>query len=463
MKNNPKTMNSWAMYDWANSAFLLTVRTAIFPIYFEAVSKTHAIDQGAAADQSTYLIDYMGMKIQNSVAYSYNTSLAFLSVVLLLPWLSGIADYAGLKRRFMQIFCYIGAAACMAMYFFTKDTIGFGLNMMLIATIGLYGSLAFYNSFLPEIATDDKIDALSAKGYVLGYIGSVILLIINLLVIQKCEWFFDITGKTNEILSYTTNITPAAAMQQAIDYYRGIASRLAFLSVGVWWIGFAQITFYNLPKETSKGKITRSIWANGFREFIDVFKNLKHQAQLKTYLIGFLFASIGLQTTMNLASLFGAKELKMPAPNLILVLLIIQLVAAVGAYLMGKLSKKIGNLGVLVLCSIVWIGVGVAAYFVRTESQFYVLASVVGLVMGGMQAIFRSTFAKFIPENTHNSASYFSFFDNTEKIAVVIGAFVYGFVDQLTGSMRNSALALTVFFVVGLVFLIKAKRVDKTA
>ena len=455
-------MHSWAMYDWANSAFLLTVRTAIFPIYFEAVSRTHAIEQGASANQNTYLVDFLGLKIQNSVAYSYNTSLAFLAVVILLPMLSGIADFGGLKRCFMQFFCYLGAIACMAMYFFTKDNISFGLYMMFVATVGLYGSLAFYNSFLPEIATNDKIDALSAKGFMLGYVGSVLLLIINLVVIQKCEWFFDVDGFANQLV-ISTNVTIQTATETALSHYKGIASRVAFLSVGVWWIGFAQITFANLPKEHSKGKITKKVFGEGFWEFKQVFLDLRQHKMLKIYLIGFLFASIGLQTTMNLASLFGAKELNMPAANLISVLLIIQLVAAVGAYLMGFVSQKIGNLSVLILCSAIWIGVGIGAYFVRTEPQFYVLAAVVGMVMGGMQAIFRSTFAKYIPENTKNTASYFSFFDNTEKIAVVIGAFVYGFVDQITGSMRNSALALTVFFMLGLIFLVKGKKLEQKA
>ncbi|MEZ4914428.1 MAG: MFS transporter [Chitinophagales bacterium] len=445
--NQKSVMFAWAMYDWANSVFALTIRTAIFPIYYNAVTKSAAIAQGAS-ENGPYWVHWLGIKVDNSVAYSYNTSLAFLLVSFITPILSGVADFAGKKKLMMQIFCLIGSLACMALYFFTQNTISLALWLLLIATISWNGSLVFYNAFLPEIATEDRFDKLSATGFSLGYLGSVLLLILNLVVIQFPQTFFPVAQKQLALMQ--SGISEAESLKQAISYYQAMASRWAFLSVGVWWILFAQITFWKLPKEKSLGNIHKHLWWSGFKQLQKVWHEIQHLPKLKLYLASFFMISVGLQTTMNLASLFGAKELKLPDASLIIVLLLIQLVAIGGAYLFSWSSAKFGNLKSLAVGTVIWIGIGIGAFFVQNGQQFYILACVVGLVMGGMQSLFRATFAKKMPQNTPNHASYFSFFDIAEKLSVVIGAFVFGLTDQLMGSMRHSALALTVFFIIGL-------------
>lgn len=445
--NQSSVLNAWAMYDWANSVFALTIRTAIFPIYYQAVTKAAALAKGAT--QAPYYVEIAGMRFDNSVVFSYNTSLAFLIVVLLAPVLSGIADYGGLKKRLLQLHCWVGALACMGLYFFTQNTIHLGLLLLLISTVAWNGSLVFYNAFLPEIATPDRYDELSAKGFALGYVGSVLLLIINLAVIQMPEVFFDVAAKAQALLHENPALTAASATQAATAYYQSYASRLAFLTVGVWWLVFSLIPFYYLPKEHKKGKIESHILWNGFRELKKVWNEVRHNTILYRYLWAFFWSSVGLQTTMNLASLFGAKELHLPDAQLIMVLLIIQLVAIAGAYIFAKAAQRWGNVGVLLPALFLWIVVCWSAYFVTTAAQFYVLAMLVGLIMGGTQSLMRSTYAKLIPPHTHNYASYFSFYDVAEKLSVVIGAFVFGFFDQITGSMRNSALALSVFFIAG--------------
>ena len=415
------------MYDWGNSAYNLVITSTIFPAYFIAVTTTKV--NGVDSD----LVPFLGRSFHNTALSNYTLAIAYLVVVFLSPILSSIADLRGNKKRFMQLFCIMGSAACCGLFFFKSDTLGLGLACFALAAIGYCGSIVFYNAYLPEIATEAEQDKVSAKGFAYGYIGSVLLQLI-------CFTFFFFPGWYG----------------MAKD--DGLAARISFLLVGLWWIGFALIPFSKLPKSTPRAQATdHHILSNGFHELKKVAAQIGRMPVLKLYLVAFFLYSMGVQTVMLAATNFGVKLLKMPTDQLILVILIIQLVAIAGAYLMAKLSSMIGNLSVLLLVVCVWIGVCIAAYFTVTSTQFFILAGVVGLVMGGVQSLSRSTYAKLMPVTADNT-SFFSFYDVTEKLAIVIGMFSFAFIEDMTNSMRNSILVLIVFFAAGALVLYLARR-----
>ncbi|MCH7415832.1 MFS transporter [Belliella sp. R4-6] len=422
-----KIQSAWAMYDWANSVYSLVITSTIFPVYFNSVTKSE--DRGD-------LVDFFGFEIVNTVLYSYSISFSYLVIALISPLLSGIADSGGKKLFFMKFFAYLGSISCVGLFFFEGDNLEYGIICAMMASIGYAGSIVFYNAFLPEIATEDEFDFLSAKGYSLGYIGSVILLILNLVMIEAPELFGLSDG--------------------------GQAARWSFLITGVWWAGFSQITFKHLPNNPYKKQVDKEFLLRGYKEIREVYFKVKSSKVMTRFLTAFLFYSMGVQTVMYLAATFGDKELGLPGDMLIITILIIQIVAIGGSYLFAYISKIYGNKRSLVIMVFIWVFICIGAYFVNTEYQFFALAFVVGMVMGGIQSLSRSTYSKLIPKETTDHASYFSFFDVTEKIAIVFGTFSYGFIEQLTGNMRNSSLALGLFFFVGLgfLFLLKIPKSD---
>ncbi len=406
------------MYDWANSVYSLIITSSIFPAYYQAVTKNPS-----NGDK----VHFLGFDIINSVLYSYTLSFSFLCVVILSPLFAGIADHIGRKKLFMRFFCTLGSFACMGLYFFNGENIGWGLTMLILATIGYAGSLVFYNAFLPEITTTETSDKVSARGFSFGYIGSVILLIINLSMILKPDFFGGISS--------------------------GNASRISFLMVGIWWLGFAQYTFWVLPEKQISKVTDGNIFTSGFEELNKVFTQVKSMRTLKSFLIAFFFCSMGVQTVMYVATLFGEKEFHLETGQLITVVLILQLIAIPGANLAAFISRKKGNIFTLTSIVCIWILTCVGAYFMQNGNQFYMLAVVVGLIMGAIQALARSTYSKLLPKDSADNASFFSFYDVTEKLAIVIGTFSYGLIENLTGSMRNSILALGLFFVAAFYFL----------
>lgn len=421
MKNNPKILTAWTIYDWANSVHSLTITSAIFPIYFPVAAVM-------MPSKSTKL-DFWGIQLENTVVYSYAVSLGFLLLAFSVPLVSAISDYTGKKKVFMKMYCYLGAISCMILYFFKEGNYYLATFAFLFSIVGWGGSIVFYNSYIPEIATEDKYDSLSARGFTMGYLGSVILLIQNLTMVLKPEWYGGISG--------------------------GEASRISFLTVGVWWIVFAQIPFYYLP-ETQKPQQKDGNWVlNGFKELKKVFGELQKLQITKKFLLAFFFYNMGAQTVIFLGALFGAKELNLPTDSLIITILLIQLVAIPGAYLFSILSKKVGNTKSLSYIVLIWIVICIAGYYVYTRNEFYILATGIGFVMGGIQSLSRSTYAKMIPENTNVTASYFSFYDVCDRLSTVIGTFMFGLVNQITGSMRMSLLFLTVIFAIGYFILIQ--------
>lgn len=428
-KNNPRILTAWTFYDWANSVHALVIVSSIFPVYFSAT---------ALNETGGPVINFLGISIKNSVLFSYTISAAFLFTALLSPICTAIADYSGNKKLFMKVFCYTGAVSCSLLYFFTKETTTFAVICFWLSLIGWSGSIVFYNSYLPDIATEDQYDRVSARGFSMGYIGSVLLMVLNLLVILKREWFGNIS--------------------------EALASRIAFLTVGLWWIGFAQIPFSRLPDGLRKTtERSGNYLLNGFKELRHVWANLQKQPLAKRFLVAFFVYNMAVQTVMYVATIFGTDELHLPGPSLIITILLIQLVAIPGAYGFSRLSERFGNTHALMTAVVIWIAFCAGAYFVQTQTQFFVLAGVAGLVMGGIQSLSRSTYSKLIPATT-DTASYFSFYDVTEKTSIVFGTLVYGLIEQITGSMRNSVLALLVLFIIGFVLLwrIPSQKIYRT-
>lgn len=431
LKGSKKLQNAWAFYDWANSVYSLVIASAIFPIYYQALFN--------ATDITT--ISVFGGSIRSTPLISYTTAAAFLLVAFISPLLSGIADYVGNKKNFMKFFCYLGALSCIGLYFFSLENIYISLLFYFFGLIGFWGSLVFYNSYLPDVAFPEQQDRVSARGYSFGYIGSVLLLLFNLAMVMFPQYFGF--GEGGE-----------ASMQ---------AMRWSFVSVGVWWILFSQYSFYFLPKGNKTGKkVSSRILLNGFRELKGVYNSISENIQLKRYLAAFFVYSMAVQTVMLVATYFGEQEIDWGSDDsktmgLIVSILIIQLVAVGGATLTSLASEKFGNIPVLIVINIIWVFICIVAYFIEAPIQFYITAGVVGLVMGGIQALSRSTYSKFLPQ-TKDTTSYFSFYDVAEKIGIVIGMLIYGFIDQITGSMRNSILFLVIFFIVGVFLLLRVPR-----
>jgi UMF1 family MFS transporter len=418
-KNNPKITNAWTMYDWANSAFSLVIASAVFPGYSESVAKN--------ADGSTEIM-FLGTTMKNTVIFEYAASLAFFLIALISPILTAIADYSGKKKMFMQFFCIVGSIACLILGLFKDlETIHWGVLGYMLGLIGYAGSIVFNNSYLPDIATDDCFDKLSAKAFSRGYIGSVILLVFSLALI--------IFHKDLGIEDGT------------------VAPRISFVLTGIWWIGFAQYSFYYMPNNVYQKEAQGSWVLNGFKELLKVAREVRPLRYLKRFILAFFFYNMAVQTVMYVATFFAKEEIRMEQQALIVVVLVIQLVAIIGSYFFSFVSEKKGNTMSLRMAVLIWIGICVWAYFVKEQMSFYVLAGVVGFVMGGVQSLSRSTYAKLMPETT-DTASFFSFYDDADKISTALGIFVYGAIHHFTGSMRNSILALMVFFVLGLLLLL---------
>lgn len=435
-KGNKKIIRGWVFYDWANSVYNLVISSAIFPIFYDLVTKNYyatkrGIETSEIPEGTSILVDFFGAEISSSVLFSYVLSASFLVVSILSPLLSGVADYSGSKKKFMQFFCYFGALACMSLFFFDPNQLELGMASVFFASIGFWNSLVFYNAFLPEIAAPEDHDRISARGFSMGYFGSMTLLVVCLALVMSAPDDPEAKYKIN-------------------------AMRYCFILVGLWWIGFSQLTYRVLPNNVYNKKPEKGVLWRGFRELKLVFKEFKKTNRLKKYLFSFFFFNTGVQTVMLMATIFANKEIKWPGGNgstgLIIAILLIQILGALGAFIMSRLSGKIGNIRTLIISVVIWIFLCFSAYFVETPTEFYFLASGVGLVMGGVQAIARSTYSKFLPETTDH-ASYFSFYDVTEKVGIVLGTFFFGFVEAWTGSIRYSVISVAVFFIIGLIAL----------
>ncbi|MFV0565429.1 MAG: MFS transporter [Flavobacteriaceae bacterium] len=426
-KGSKKLLNAWAFYDWANSVYTLTIASSIFPIFYSALF---------VAELKT--VHAFGMDFKSTALIAFVTAFTFLVVAFTSPILSGIADYVGNKKNFMRFFCYLGSMGCFGLYWFSiePNKIHLSLLFYFMGLIGYWGSLVFYNSYLPDIAFPEQQDKISAKGFSMGYLGSVLLLIINLAMVMLPE--------------------DGAVKLEMMRY--------SFITVGLWWALFSQYSFYYLPKGASTGhKVTKDVIFKGLRELRQIWGQLKQNLQLKRYLAAFFVFSMAVQTIMLVAVYFGEEEIAWEGDSektvgLIVSILIIQLVAIAGAIITSRLSKRFGNIKTLIGVNAIWMCICVYAYFMVTPVQFYVAATVVGLVMGGIQSLGRSTYSKLLPE-TEDTTSYFSFYDVAEKIGIVIGMGIFASIDQITGNMRYAVLFLFIFFLVGIVLLFRVPKI----
>jgi len=425
LKGDSKLLNAWAFYDWANSVYALVISSTIFPLYYGALFRQKNIEE----------IVLLGFSVRSEALISYVTAIGFLIIAFISPLLSGIADYMGNKKFFLKLFCYIGAISCMSLYFFSLDTVFLSLVSYLLALIGFWGSLVFYNSYLPDIAHKEQQDKISAKGFSLGYVGSVILLLICLAMVMSV----DNDAERLQMMKYS------------------------FLLVGIWWIGFSQYTYYYLPNNKNENKLHKNVVFNGFKELQKVWQQIKQLKSLRRYLGAFFVYSMAVQTIMIIAAYFGEKEVQWGSDSkrtigLIVSILLIQLVAVLGAWLTSKLVAYYGNILVLIVLNFSWILICTYAYFVVTPNDFYIAAVFVGLVMGGIQSLSRSTYSKFIPEDSKDTTSFFSFYDVAEKIGIVIGMFTYGYIADVTGKIQNAILFLILFFIMGLLLLLRVPK-----
>ncbi|SDD92633.1 MFS transporter, UMF1 family [Mucilaginibacter pineti] len=425
-KNNKKTIWAWAMFDWANQSYNMVITSTIFPAYYVGITQ----DKNPGG-----MVSFFGHKYVNTVLSNYILGLSYLIIVAILPILTSIADYKGHKKLYMQLFTWLGVLACFGLFFFKMETFEFGMICFGLASVGYCGGFVFYNSYLPQIATVDRQDAVSAKGFIYGFGGSIVVQLLCFVFVL----FHNTFGMTEDA-----------------------AARLSFLIVALWWIGFSLIPFYLLPKGVpNAGSHEYNVFTGGFKELAKVWKRVKELPLLKRFLPAFFFYSVGVQTILLVAANFAAKELKMPDEDLITIILIIQVVAIVGAALTAKASAKFGNIKVLSTIVAFWCLLCAGVYFIATPHQFYFAAVLVGLVMGGVQSISRSTYSKYIPQNIPDTASYFSFYDVTEKLSIVVGLFTFGFVEAVTHEMRDSALVLDGFFVIGFALLISLLVFEK--
>ena len=424
-KGDKKLLNAWAFYDWANSVYPLVISTAIFPIYFKSITNGENVD-------------FLFLKsIENDAFIGYVSSFTFIVLALISPILSGIADHTGYKKLFMRLFCYIGSISCLFLYFFDLDNFDFGMICYFFAVVGFWGSLVFYNSYLPDIANENQQDITSAKGYSMGYLGSIILLIICLFLTQFPS-FFLIANKTEAV-------------------------KLSFVLVGIWWFVFSHYTFHYLPgKEYYNTKKTslfsRKTLFSGIRQLMDVLKQLKANYNLKVFLFSFFIFTIPTQTIILLASYFGAdmNEINWSSQEsmqtgLIIAIIVIQILAALGAFLAAKLSIYFGNVKTLILINIIWCLICLFGYYVTEPIEFYIAAAFIGVGMGAIQSLSRSTFSKLI--DVKNSTSYFSFYDVSQKISIVLGTALYATMDVFTGSIRLAILLFALFFIPSIYFL----------
>ncbi len=401
-----KVRKAWALYDWANSVYSLVITTAIFPIFYNAVTEDE--------------VTFFGAQFSNTQLYAYVLAASFLIVITLNPLLSGLADYAGKKKFFMKVFCYTGAAACTTMYFFNPEYLEWSMASLFFANIGFWGSLGFYNAYLPEIAPPEEHDRLGARGYIMGYIGSLILLVVSLAMIKGL----------------------------------GVDARWSFVLVGVWWVSWAQPAFRWLPVNPYRHEAKGNVWAKGFEELRGVARDLADNEGLKRYLLSFFIISMALQTIMLMATSFGIKEVGLQDAELIVAIIAVQLLAIPGAMTVAWLSGKIGNVRALMLCTVVWAAVCVYAYAgVNSTNGFFVAAGIIGFMMGGTQSLNRSTYSKMLPE-TEDHASYFSFYEVLEKGGLIIGMFSWGYIEGITGSMRASVLTLILYFAAALLVMV---------
>ena len=402
-----RDLRAWAMYDWANSAFQTTIIAAVFPIYYQKVA---AAGQPEAAAMSRF---------------AWSTTLAILIVAIIAPVLGAVADYAAVKKRLLAVFLGIGATATAAMFWIGRGDWQFALVLFVIGNVGVAGSIVFYESLLPHLVGDQDMDRVSTAGYAVGYMGGGALLAINLMMIQKPEWF---------------GIPDA-----------GTATRLALASVAVWWVVFSIPLFRSVPeplvrRETDESPRGGSALLGGAKRLLETFRELRRYRDAFVFLLAFLLYNDGIQTMIRMATLYGT-QIGLPESAMITALLMTQFIGIPCAFVFGMIAARIGARTAVFAGLAVYVLITILGYFMSTGAHFFALAGLVGMVQGGTQALSRSLFAGMIPR--HKSSEFFAFFSVFERYAGVLGPAIFAFVVERSGSGRSAILAVAVFFVLG--------------
>ena len=422
-KNDPREIFGWKMYDWANSAFYTTVVAALFSPYLTRLAQNTVGENGVVLN-----LGPLGAVTAKSLP-TLCVSISVFAQVFLLPILGALGDYSDLKKRMMALFCYIAVAANCLMFFIQGNLYLLGGLLFIVANIGFGASVVFYNSFLPEIATEDQTDKVSSRGFAYGYLGGALLLVLNLLLVLRAE---------------------------QLGMSAGMAVRLSLLSAGVWWGGFALITFY-LVKSRPKTKSLppgKSYLSAGVSEIVVTFKELRRLPLTAKYLLGYLIYNDGIQTVIVASSVFLEQEL-FPGGNpvfLLEIFLMVQFVAVAGALIFERLAYLIKTKNAIIVSLVIWAGVVIYAYkFLHTVPEAWVMAGVIAIVLGGSQALSRSLFSRMIPEG--KEASFFGLYEVSERGTSWMGPLLFSIVIARTGSYRLALLSLIFFFVVGLTVL----------
>jgi UMF1 family MFS transporter len=426
-KNNPREVFGWMMYDWANSAFFTTVVGSLFGPYLTRLAQAAVGDNGVVLN-----LGFLGSVTAKSLS-TFAVSVSVFSQVFILPVLGSIADYSHLKKRLMAVFCYIAVTATCLLYFVAGNLYLMGALLFIIANISYGASVVFYNAFLPEITTEDQRDKVSSRGFALGYLGGGLLLALNFVFV---------------------------AIAPRLGISTGMAVRLSLLSAGLWWGGFAIITFKRLKtraagREMQAGKSFLTI---GFSELGQTFRELIRLRHTLQYLIGYLLYNDGIQTVIGAAAVFLAQEmfvargLEAPQSFLLGIFLMVQFVAFGGALLFERIANAAGTKNAILVSLLIWAGIVIYAYgFLQSMRQAWVMAAMIAIVLGGSQALSRSLFSRMIPKG--REASFFGIYEISERGTSWIGPLVFSIVVARTGSYRQAVLSLIFFFVAGMLIL----------
>lgn len=427
LKNNPREIFGWIVYDWANSAFSTTVVAALFGDYLTRLAQAAVGENGVILAAGPFLVTAKSLA-------PFTVGLSVFLQVFLLPVLGALGDYSALKKRLMMFFCYAGVAGTCLLFFLTPGRHIFGAIVFIIANVCFGAGIVFYNSFLPDITTEDQRDRVSSRGYAWGYLGGALLLALNLVFVF-----------TSAKLGIST----------------GMAVRLSLLSAGLWWGGFAVITFRRLQTRSAVRALpaNRSYLTIGFAELASTFSELRRLRETLKYLIGYLFYNDGIQTVIAVSGvflgqeLFAARGLETPPSFLLGVLLTVQFLAFFGALGFERLARVIGTKRAILVSLAGWAGIVTYVYgFLYTVAQAWILAAFIALVLGGSQALSRSLFSQMIPKG--REGSFFGLYEISERGTSWLGPIVFATVVAYTNSYRQAILSLIAFFVIGSVVLL---------
>lgn len=427
MDSNKKTIFGWLAYTWANSPYSLAIITAIFPSYYSQVSKEAAV----RIENNISIVNFLGFETSSVSLFSYAVSLSYLVITLTSPLIGAISDYTGNKKIFMWLFSTLGSLACLLLYFFDKSNYNLGVFAFSLGAICFSFCHIFTDSLLPEITTPENYSKLSAKGFIAGYMGSVLHLIISLTLIINYQFF----GFQNEIAPV----------------------KRSFILVGIWWFGFSQITFFTYKNNLKEVSKFDSVIKNSFENLYNAYIEVKKTDIIKWFLVSYFFYNMGVQTSIYMSSLFATEEVHLKSSELIITILLIQFVAILGTYVLTKISKNRSYSKILIFSTLFWIGLCFYAYFVKTSFQFYLLSVGVGLIMGSVQSLSRGVFSTLISDK-NEKATFFSFYSIVDKASIIIALFIYGLVNQLTHSMRTSIFCIIFFFILAFFTTLKFKK-----